>query len=725
MKILFVIDSFYTTNNGTSISAQRFAGELRRRGHEVKALCWDSPTDSSAESLTDGDFRTAKFHMPVFQPLMNKHDFSFAYNDTAIVHAACDWADIVHIFVPFGISMEAVKYCNRVGKPVTAAFHIQPENMTSSVSMGKVRWFNELFYRSFRKNVYNRVRHVHVPSRFMGDMIAERGYTAKIYPISNGIQEAFMEAGERKAMGECVRTKGKDSPIKIMMIGRLSQEKRQDVIINAVKYSKYADRIQLVFAGRGPEYDKYVELGKDLKHQPQFVYVGRNELIEHLLETDLYVHASDMESEAISCIEAFATGLVPIIANSPVSATPQFALDGRSLFMPGDPKDLARAIDYWLDHPEEKTRMEEQYRQFGRQYSLASSVAKFEQMLNTEMQEQLNVDSQLLTPVVKPRSRSLLRRVAALWSMLTFVSLSLFAQEKIEYMPYGKMDSWTVRYIKESALLGGKTRALYVVAKTDTIRQNKPYPYGKNGSPWGTSNAYAKVCGVEKAAVSATPERRGNGYCCRLETTLHTVKAIGIDLKALATGSLFTGRLIDPATLEGAKNPMKAIDMGIPFTKRPVALTLDYKALIQQGKDMVHATGGTKVTTVKGQDAGEILLFLQYRWEDADGNIFAYRVGTASEHITRSVPNWQNNHRLSIRYGDIIGSSEYKSWEKISKNRFMARNSKGKMVPIQEVGYRSDVTPTHLILQISSSCQEPYTGCTGNVVWVDNIRLVY
>ena len=39
-KILFVMDNFYTTNNGTSISAQRYAAELRRRGHEVKALCW-------------------------------------------------------------------------------------------------------------------------------------------------------------------------------------------------------------------------------------------------------------------------------------------------------------------------------------------------------------------------------------------------------------------------------------------------------------------------------------------------------------------------------------------------------------------------------------------------------------------------------------------------------------------------------------------------------------
>lgn len=414
MKILFVIDSFYTTNNGTSISAQRFAGELRKRGHEVKVLCWDTP-EYIENNLTDGDFTTKKFNIPVFQPLCDKHDFSFAYNNKNIVHDACDWADIVHVFVPFGIEMEAINYCHEIGKPVTAAFHIQPENMTSSVSMGKVEWFNEMFYRSFRRNIYNRVRHVHVPSQFMGNMIAERGYTAKIHVISNGIQDAFMEAGEKKAESRKSKVESQKQVFKIMMIGRLSQEKRQDVIINAVKYSKYADRIQLVFAGRGPEYDKYVELGKNLKHQPQFIYVGRDELIKHLLETDLYVHASDMESEAISCIEAFATGLVPVIANSEVSATPQFALDGRSLFMPGNPKDLVRAIDYWLDHPEERLHMEEQYRLAGRKYSLAASVTAFEEMLNEEIKDNEEVACQPVTTHQYERFGHRLRRVAALF----------------------------------------------------------------------------------------------------------------------------------------------------------------------------------------------------------------------------------------------------------------------------------------------------------------------
>ena len=87
----------------------------------------------------------------------------------------------------------------------------------------------------------------------------------------------------------------------------------------------------------------------------------------------------------IGCIEAFATGLVPVIADSANSATPQFALDKRSLFKAGNPKDLARAIDYWLDHPDERRDMEQRYREAGRKYSLTEAVAKFEKMLKQEI----------------------------------------------------------------------------------------------------------------------------------------------------------------------------------------------------------------------------------------------------------------------------------------------------------------------------------------------------
>lgn len=307
--------------------------------------------------------------------------------------------------------------------------------------------------------------------------------------------------------------------------------------------------------------------------------------------------------------------------------------------------------------------------------------------------------------------------------LLTLCATLIMAQEHVEYLPFGDMDSWLVRHIKESALLGGKTRELYVIAPNDTIVGNKPYLYGSHGSPWGTSNAYAKIAGIVKAANSVLPEKRGNGYCCKMETTLQTVKAVGINLKALATGSIFTGKLADPMGIEGAQNPAKAIDMGMKFNKRPKALMLDIKAIIKESETMVRANASIKVTTLNGRDYGEIILFLQHRWEDENGNIYAYRVGTASERITHSISQWQNDHRLPVRYGNP--TNDEKTWEALSSNRFMARNSKGDMVFINEIGYKADATPTHLILQISSGCHEPFTGCPGNTVWCDNIRLVY
>ena len=64
MKILFVIDTFYTSNNGTSISAQRYATELRKRGHEVRVLCGDKPKTEQDTYLTDGDYCTGPSSYP-------------------------------------------------------------------------------------------------------------------------------------------------------------------------------------------------------------------------------------------------------------------------------------------------------------------------------------------------------------------------------------------------------------------------------------------------------------------------------------------------------------------------------------------------------------------------------------------------------------------------------------------------------------------------------------
>ena len=281
-----------------------------------------------------------------------------------------------------------------------------------------------------------------------------------------------------------------------------------------------------------------------------------------------------------------------------------------------------------------------------------------------------------------------------------FLALGAHAQERVEPLPFGDFEHWTERQIKESWLIGGQTRTLY-----------------KIGGPWSSSNAHAKAMGVDKVSVSVTPEKRGNGTCCRMQSTLEEVSAVGIDFKALATGSIYTGTMLDVVGMKQSSDPNSAIDMGVPFTDRPTALVLDYKALIQDAA-AVYAPAKTKVKEVNGRDKGHITLILQHRWEE-NGHVYAYRVGTAVKYINQTT-DWNNNFRLPIQYGEAG-----KAVKELSTNRHKTHNSQGQMVYIEEVDFREDVQPTHLIIQISAGSMAPFTGCPGNTVWVDNIAFVY
>lgn len=114
-----------------------------------------------------------------------------------------------------------------------------------------------------------------------------------------------------------------------------------------------------------------------------------------------------MESEAIGCIEAFAMGLVPVISDSALSATRQFALCDQSLFQAGSARSLARRIDYWIEHEDEKRKMECVYAQFAKAYLLENCVAAFEQMLFREQMEwnQRLANQQITTTIVCQKNK--------------------------------------------------------------------------------------------------------------------------------------------------------------------------------------------------------------------------------------------------------------------------------------------------------------------------------
>lgn len=301
---------------------------------------------------------------------------------------------------------------------------------------------------------------------------------------------------------------------------------------------------------------------------------------------------------------------------------------------------------------------------------------------------------------------------------------SLHAQEREELLPFGDMNQWIKREIKESSIIGGAQKEIYAVGPTQTIKGEIPYkPTG--GSPWATSNVMAKVVGIVKTNSSVFPERRDGGYCARLDTHMEGVKVFGVvDITVLAAGSLFLGEVHEP--IKSTKNPNGLLLMGVPFTKHPKALRFDYKVRIADREKRIRATGFGRETDVDGKDHAAVVCLLQKRWEDKEGNVYASRVGTFAIQYDKSC-DWKNAATYTILYGDITHNPAYRAdLMKLNAYEYNTVNSRGKSVPIKEVSWAApNEAPTHIILQFASSHGGAYIGTPGNSLWVDNVKLVY
>ena len=289
---------------------------------------------------------------------------------------------------------------------------------------------------------------------------------------------------------------------------------------------------------------------------------------------------------------------------------------------------------------------------------------------------------------------------------------------------YGDLDHWVVREIHESGIIGGATKFLYEVGPRDTIVGNIAYT-NQGGSPWANSNVMAKVAGVVKTNVSVFPERRDDGGCARMDTRMESVKVFGlIDIEVVAAGSVFLGTIHEP--IKGTKNPQSMLLSGIPFTQRPKALKFDYKVKVMPQHERIRSTGFSRKTNVPGQDSVAVVLLLQKRWEDEEGNVYSKRVGTMVHRYSQSSNGWVNGAEYPILYGDITKRPEYRDYMRIQVEERYTTNSKGEIVPIKEVGWaNADDSPTHMVLQFVSSHGGAYIGSVGNTFWIDNIKLVY
>lgn len=398
LKLLFVINNLYTRGNGLSASARRTITLLRERGHDVRVLSSGSAEQAQACNFTAPEFALPARRFPLADAIISAQGYAFAKPKRKVIKQAVAWADVVHLEEPFGLQARTAHVAKRAGKPVLATYHIHPENITATIHLDGLWPLNALLLASWRRRIYALAQVVQCPSDSVRQRLQRWGLGDKLVTISNGVGLApskpaagtkteYCAPGGRQV--ETKQTPGEAQPegeqvYRLLVVGRFSREKDQATILKAMRHSRYASQIQLVFAGRGPT-EKSLRraashLVRDgvLKHAPSFNFFDAAGLDTQAEQADLYIHAAFIEVEGLSCLEVLRHGVVPVIARSPLTATSQFALDAHSRFKARDPKALARAIDYWLSDNDRRQTEAQKYLNIGAHYDINDCVSRLE-----------------------------------------------------------------------------------------------------------------------------------------------------------------------------------------------------------------------------------------------------------------------------------------------------------------------------------------------------------
>ena len=308
-KILITTDVFTPTINGVVTSVLNLSQQLMDNGHVVKILTLSK--DHQSKKL-DNVYYIKSFHLPIYPEVRGTFSFWDSYLDEII-----EWnPDIIHSQSEFFTLVFAKKIAQRAKIPIIHTYHTMYESYThyfiKSKRMGKkiVAYLTKKILRNVdtiiapTKKVFNSLKLYHVENN--------------IEIVPTGIKlHKFSQQLSQKEKNELRSYLGIALDAKVLVtVGRLAKEKNADELIdNMVHLVKEDTKITLLFVGDGPYYNYLKQRVKKLLLDKHVVFAGmikQQEIYKYYQISDILVSASTSETQGLTYIEAFASGL-PVI----------------------------------------------------------------------------------------------------------------------------------------------------------------------------------------------------------------------------------------------------------------------------------------------------------------------------------------------------------------------------------------------------------------------------
>lgn len=313
MKILIATDCYTPMINGVVTSVINLETQLRRMGHEVKILC-------PAQNLHGEDDGTV---VRIGSVGTGRH-----CNGTRVawcfrkenLQKLINWKpDIIHTQSEFFIFAMAKKIASAVGCPIVHTYHTIYENYTHyfspSVALGRKAVV------AMTRHVLHNTEAVIAPTPKVESLLLSYGITKPIYVIPTGLDlQRFEKRFPAEQIAELKNSLGIQLNKKVLLtVGRVAKEKNLDELIRYFARISNPDII-LCIVGGGTYLDELKHLARETGTADRIIFTDavQPENIPLYYQTgDVFLSASQSETQGLTYLEAMASGLPLVCRNDP------------------------------------------------------------------------------------------------------------------------------------------------------------------------------------------------------------------------------------------------------------------------------------------------------------------------------------------------------------------------------------------------------------------------
>ncbi|HEV8338103.1 MAG TPA: glycosyltransferase [bacterium] len=365
LTVAMLSESYIPRLSGVVISLTSYAQALRADGHRVVivAPAYPGHRDEDPDVLRLPSVRNpADPGFPVALPLRAR-----VLRDPRV-----QAADVVHAHSPFVMGRLARSAARRLGRPLLFTHHTLYHEYVHYVPWLSPRLTRPAVLRYVREFA-NRCDLVIAPSGVIREMLRTHGVTARIEVLPTGTVDPRQTARADLRAARARYGIPADRPL-LVTVSRLAPEKSVDVILRAFQQVSEPPGAYLLIVGGGPSAASLEALARELGIGERVRFTGalpHEGALEVMAGADLFVFASQTETQGLVLVEAMAAG-VPVVAVG-VAGAAEAVVDGESglLVSPG-PDPLAAGMRRLLADPTLRARLGRRGREIAAGYAAAA-----------------------------------------------------------------------------------------------------------------------------------------------------------------------------------------------------------------------------------------------------------------------------------------------------------------------------------------------------------------